>query len=61
MGGAVATLGAEGFLAVGLLLAIARFDREFVPPLSRFARLILAAMPAAAIIWLTRDAGMSCH
>jgi O-antigen/teichoic acid export membrane protein len=58
MGGAVATLAAEGFLAVGLLLAIVRFDREFVPPVSRFARLILAAMPAAAIIWLTRDAGM---
>jgi O-antigen/teichoic acid export membrane protein len=58
MGGAVATLAAEVILALGLLVAILRFDRGFVPPLSRFARLICAAIPAAAIIWLTRDSGM---
>ncbi|HEY2895749.1 MAG TPA: polysaccharide biosynthesis C-terminal domain-containing protein [Gemmatimonadaceae bacterium] len=58
MGGAVATIVAEGILAIGLLLAILRFDREFIPRFSRLARLLLAVLPAAAIVWLTRDAGL---
>ena len=57
MGGAVATLAAEIILAGALLLSITRVDGQFVPAPSRFLRLVLAAMPAAAIVWVTRDAG----
>ena len=56
-GGAVATVVAEALLASALLIALARFDRGLVPPVGRFARPIAAALPAAAIILLTRDAG----
>jgi O-antigen/teichoic acid export membrane protein len=57
MGGAIATLAAEAILASALLFSITRVDRAFVPAPSRFLRLFLAAIPAAVIIWLTRDAG----
>ena len=57
MGGAVATLGGEVILAGALLLSITRFDKGFAPPPSRFARVFLAAVPVAAIVWWTRDAG----
>ncbi len=56
-GGAVATVVAEGLLACALLVALARFDRGLVPPVGRFARPLGAAIPAAAIVLLTRDAG----
>ena len=39
IGGAVATLAAEATLAVALLLAVMRFDPEFVPRPTRFVRL----------------------
>jgi O-antigen/teichoic acid export membrane protein len=58
MGGAVATLAGEVILAGALLFSLTRFDRQFAPPASRFARLIVSAAPAAAIIWSTRDAGV---
>ncbi len=58
IGGAVATLVAEGILAAGLLVAIVRFDRELVPSPPRAARLMLAAIPGAAIVWFTRDSGL---
>jgi O-antigen/teichoic acid export membrane protein len=57
MGGAVATLAAEVILAGALLLSITRVDGNYVPRPSRFVRLFLAAIPAAVIVWLTRDAG----
>lgn len=56
-GGAVATVIAEAFLACALLAALAQFDRGLVPPPSRFARPIAAALPAVAIVLLTRDSG----
>ena len=58
IGGAVATLAAEAILAGALLVAIARFDRDFIPHPARFVRLISAAAPAVAIILLSRDAGL---
>ena len=56
-GGAVATVVAEALLATALLVALARYDRGLVPPAARFARPIAAALPAAAIILLTRNSG----
>ena len=38
-------------------LSITRVDGGHVPRPSRFLRLFLAAIPAAVIVWLTRDAG----
>ena len=57
MGGAIATLVAESILAGALLLSIMRFDPQLAPRWSTFARVFLAALPALATIWLTRDAG----
>ena len=57
-GGAIATVGAEGILACALLIALVRIDRALVPSLLRFARPLLAVIPAAIIIVFTRNAGL---
>ncbi|HET6172421.1 MAG TPA: polysaccharide biosynthesis C-terminal domain-containing protein [Gaiellales bacterium] len=56
-GGAIATVGAEIVLAGALLVGIARHDSALVPSPTRFLRPLLAAIPAAAVIILTRNAG----
>jgi O-antigen/teichoic acid export membrane protein len=56
-GGAVSTVVTEGVLAMLLLLALARFDRGLVPSIGQLARPLLAAIPGAVVIVLTRNAG----
>ena len=56
-GGAIATVGAEAILAGALLVSISRIDRQLVPSPARFARGLLAAIPGAVVVVLTRNAG----